>query len=745
MMKTVAPNVPARLVPRGHGQSTRIVAGLVATVFGFACSSDDSANVDGSNAVAAPDAGLAGSGGGASPVDTGGGSGTGGSDGSSAGSGGSPSIGGSDGSSAGSGGGTGSGVATTTPNGDPPPSLGDLAEAPATLVPWTILVYGHADNTLSNSLLADMQEMVAAQLGNAVQLVVLADWDASQRIAGSDAFFPDGLQLYRVPGGGAQPELLAQGAEANLDDPLLLASIVRDVFKALPAERRGLILWDHGGSWRGGFGGDTQNGTTAGSPMSAPVVAEAVHQGLVAAGIEPSPPLDFFAFDTCLMAGAEVAYPFRTLAQVYIADAEIDYGNGWDYATTLTYFAQNPTMPMADLAVAEVSHWGQHHSSSFNDQLLRSHAALDLSRLDALAAASAELTQTVAASQSFDRAALARSAFFALAPYSSQFEKGSNQSGLRDLGQVLSALATTPSDPAVAAAASNARQLLNGVVLASSQGTLRIGQQMGFHVEQTIGPSLTEDYLLAYRTAAGDWIGASNWDQLLTIGSSASDGQPPSFQHAVTNAEGATRAAPPVLEFSTDDSAAAKAAVRLAVQTSPNTLVTLGLVGAGLIESGVTQDFAWNGSVVSFSDGQPGMLDVWLDVAPSQQPVYSIAGVLDVGNGVSPLTYLVFGAADSVASLAVITSVGQATTLSTSEIVRAFPDATFTPVYWQYTDAPQPTLVGGNPIPIPADGFSLFSVPEPAGTYVFSTELTDIWGIASHDFDTVTLAEPLGP
>lgn len=61
---------------------------------------------------------------------------------------------------------------------EPAPSLYDLAEEPADLAPWTILVYGHADHNLSNALFADMLEMAAAQLDGVVQLVVLADWDS---------------------------------------------------------------------------------------------------------------------------------------------------------------------------------------------------------------------------------------------------------------------------------------------------------------------------------------------------------------------------------------------------------------------------------------------------------------------------------------------------------------------------------------------------------------------------------------
>jgi hypothetical protein len=711
------------------GLESRSLGALVTAGCVVACSGDGG---DGGGGTGEP-SGVAGVGG---AISSGGTSGANGSNGGSGG-------------NAGGGAGEGNviGVPTTTPKGDPPPSLGDLAEEPAAVAPWTILVYGHADHNLSNSLLTDMGEMANAQMGDAVQLVVLADWDASQTVSGTDGFFADGLQLYRILGGTELPfELLAQGPEANLDDPVLLASIVRDVFTALPAERRGLILWDHGGSWQGGFGGDTQNGTAATTDtMSAPAVAEAVSQGLAAAAIEQSPPLDFFSFDTCLMAGAEVAYPFRDLAKVYIANAELDYGNGWDYAATLTYFAQNSLMPMTELAVAEVSQWEQHHSIDVNDQMLRSHAALDLSHLEALAAAASSLTSVVAESASFDRIDLGRDAFFAVAPYASTLDKGSSQPGLRDLGQVLTALSNTQSDPAVAAAAQAVQQALDNLVLASSQGSLRVDAQTGFHIEQTIGSNLTQDYLLEYQTSASDWVEASHWDELLVLGSSVADAEPPIFEHAVLNAEGATADAPPVLQFSSTDADAAKAAVYVAVVTPSNTLLALGLVGSGLIEPSTVYDFAWNGSVLGFADGQAGMVDIWLDVVPSQQPVLSIPGRLDVAGFEPTLAYLVFGGADAVAGSLVVVSGEVVSTLSTAEIASMFSGATFTPLYLEYSDAPQPAQVLGNPMPVPAEGFALFSVSQLAGNYVFSTQLTDIWGNTGTDFDDVILVESIAP
>ena len=634
----------------------------------------------------------------------------------------------------------------TTP--DEPPSLEELAEEPAAQVPWTILVYGHGDHNLSYALYRDMQEMAAAQLGDVVQLVVLADWDSSQVIAGVEppALFPEGLQLYRIAGGGVDPELIGQAPEANLDNPLEVAEIVRAVFAALPSERRGLILWDHGGSWSGGFGGDSQDGTALSvSPMSADAVAEAVRSGIAAAGVTEAKPFDFIAFDTCLMSGAEVAFPFVDLTDTYIAAAEIDYGAGWNYEATLTYFAANPAAPMADLAVAEVGHWDVHHASNgINDALLRSHAALDLARMDAFASAAEGLATALEATESFDFTELARSAFFAVSPYSSQFDQSAMEPGLRDAGQVLSALSQVQSDPAVAQAAQTALGALDEMVLASSQGSLRAGAQIGMHIEQTLGSNLTEARLLGYRERASGWVAASRWDRVLELASAAADDTPPSFTHAVSNAEAASRAAPPVLQFASDDPTVAKAAVYVGVETANNTVVNLGLVGAGLVLPSEQNEFAWTGTTLGFADGQIGMVDVWLDVPSGAQPILSISGLL--GDGVdSYWASLVFGGGDAVAQVVVVATGDQPTTLSTDELAVILPGATFTPVYWEYGDAPEPTPVVGNPISVLAAGFELYPLYVSSGNYLLLTSVTDIWGNQSSETDAVTLVEALGP
>ena len=247
---------------------------------------------------------------------------------------------------------------------------------------WTVFIYGHADHNLSASLVNDMAEMSKARLSDNFQLVVMADWDSSQMSAEGDNY-PSGTEWYRVAGNGKPPELLESEGEQNLDDPAVLQASIEKAFTKFPADRYGLILWDHGGAWEGGYGSDSQNGTAeAPTAMPVPQLARAVKNGLDKVGLDGKRPLEFFAFDTCLMGGVEVVSELENLADVYIANAEIDYGDGWDYEKTMTFLAEHSTISPRDFAAKEVELWNAHHAdATTSDKLLRSHVAIDLTKL----------------------------------------------------------------------------------------------------------------------------------------------------------------------------------------------------------------------------------------------------------------------------------------------------------------------------------------------------------------------------
>ncbi len=690
--------------------------------------------------------------GGASGETGSGGSAAGGSSGSD-GKGGSSASGGSSGKGGGSATGGASGTSGQGGSAGTPPNIDDLL--PDAQADWTVFVYGHGDHNLSNSLLADLAEMAKADLGKpgTVNLLVLTDWNASQAIAGSDPpeNFPTGMQLFRIPGSGAEIEVVAEAAEENLDDPAVLTSVVAGVFKAFPAQRHGVILWDHGGSWSGGFGSDSQDGTVA-EPVG--LVAEAIPPallaGLSAAGLDAEPPLDFVAFDTCLMAGAEVAYPFRELATVYIANAEIDYGAGWDYTATFSYLASHTDASPSAFATAEVSHWDAHHeSASANDALLRSHAALDLTKMSAFATATADLSNAISDSSSFDPIDLGRGGFLSLPSYASQFENaGSSLPGLLDAGQLLDTLAATKSDPDVAAAAKAARSALDDVLVATSQGSLRAAVgQAGLHIELSPASTLTPQKIAEYRQRASAWTDATGWNAVLATLASGADNEPPAYTHSVDNADGATSSAPPVLHFETPDADAAKASVYLGSELE-SSIVLLGFIATAAIEADTEYDFEWDGMVMTFADDQPAALDVWLDTGSSDgELVLMVPGVLGGADEDDLLTYLVFTPSEGGASVAVVSLGSVASTLSVRELAQAAPEATFSPIYTVIDRATgESRTIAGSPIALPASGtFELKASYVNPGSYYFFSALTDVWGNLGVEADAFSLAEPLGP
>src|SRR5260370_26517242 len=90
---------------------------------------------------------------------------------------------------------------------------------------WTIFVYGHADHNLAPSLDIDIAKMDNARLTPNVNVIVLADWDASrQRPSGEH--FPTGSHWIRIVGSGMPHETDEMLPEQNLNDPAVLKSAV---------------------------------------------------------------------------------------------------------------------------------------------------------------------------------------------------------------------------------------------------------------------------------------------------------------------------------------------------------------------------------------------------------------------------------------------------------------------------------------------------------------------------------------
>ena len=87
---------------------------------------------------------------------------------------------------------------------------------------------------------------------------------------------------------------------------------------------------------------------------------------------------DFLSFDTCLMAGAEILADIHKICDVYIACAELDYGDGWDYRTTFSYLKAFPDITNFAFAKKETELWGRHHNRGQADKEYKTQIAYNM-------------------------------------------------------------------------------------------------------------------------------------------------------------------------------------------------------------------------------------------------------------------------------------------------------------------------------------------------------------------------------
>lgn len=112
----------------------------------------------------------------------------------------------------------------------------------------------------------------------------------------------------------------------NMGDPDTFASFINLCTQDYPAEKYGLICWDHGGGPVAGFGEDVRND---GDGLSLVEMKE----GMKKTSFNSDNKLAFIGFDACLMASLENAKIWKDYANFLVASEESELSIGWDYAS----------------------------------------------------------------------------------------------------------------------------------------------------------------------------------------------------------------------------------------------------------------------------------------------------------------------------------------------------------------------------------------------------------------------------
>lgn len=280
---------------------------------------------------------------------------------------------------------------------------------------WTILTYIAAHNNLQSMGDRTLDQIVGVGSSKEVAQAVLFDGanGAVRCIVGS-------------PGKVRTQEQLA---DFDSGDPRRLIETAQWAFSQCPAENYALVLWSHGSGWmpheietvsqevhgaspaaaresieRSGMPGSRVlfRSSLAGmlKPKSAAERAilfddgsghslDTLELGRVLAEIKAGigRPIEFLGMDACLMANLEVAYQIRNAVRFMAASEELVPGHSWPYDVVYADLRSHPEMDGAELSRRVVAHYTDHYTSAPPAAGDVTKVALDLSRIEVLAAA----------------------------------------------------------------------------------------------------------------------------------------------------------------------------------------------------------------------------------------------------------------------------------------------------------------------------------------------------------------------
>lgn len=196
---------------------------------------------------------------------------------------------------------------------------------------WTILMYVCGADLESESGLAsgDFDEILSVYgQPNDVNIVIQTggakSWDSSYGY-GINA---SNNQRYHVE----NRQLVCDNSKVytnyqSMGSSTTLADFVGWGMKEYPAEKTGIIFWNHGGGMRGVCYDEKKSDDA----LLNSEIKSGITSGISKAGLPSGTKLEFVGFDACLMAVQDIADYASTYANYMVASEESEAGYGWDY------------------------------------------------------------------------------------------------------------------------------------------------------------------------------------------------------------------------------------------------------------------------------------------------------------------------------------------------------------------------------------------------------------------------------
>ncbi|MCL2399007.1 MAG: clostripain-related cysteine peptidase [Defluviitaleaceae bacterium] len=210
----------------------------------------------------------------------------------------------------------------------------NTTEIATTAKPHTIMIYMNGSDLESEigAATTDLIEMLESGLNSQNANVVI--FTGGTKYWQNDVIPANECAMWKIEDGEIF-EIKRVGL-LNMGDPDTLADFINFSIANFPAEKYGLILWDHGGGAIAGFGHDEKFDYYDEGSLTLAEMDYAFNK----AGLSGQK-LEWLGFDSCLMATVEMAIVSAQYARYLVASEDLEPGDGWDYKF-LALLNQNP-------------------------------------------------------------------------------------------------------------------------------------------------------------------------------------------------------------------------------------------------------------------------------------------------------------------------------------------------------------------------------------------------------------------
>lgn len=208
---------------------------------------------------------------------------------------------------------------------------------------WSIYWYLCGSDLESNGAFAtiDLTEMLEVELPENVNVVIQTGGSAVWQ---NDLMDASKTQRWLYSSDGL--ELIEETDLCNMGDAQTLYEFLDFANTNYPADKIGVIFWNHGGGSVSGASFDENFGLDS---LDLSEMYAAFNE--VWPADTENPALELIGFDTCLMATIDVAAVYQNFAKYLVASEEVEPANGWNYSGWLGALAENPSMDGEDLGV----------------------------------------------------------------------------------------------------------------------------------------------------------------------------------------------------------------------------------------------------------------------------------------------------------------------------------------------------------------------------------------------------------